>query len=132
MREIKFKAWDEELKKMYSGDEIESEDNLDAWLSYGELAIYRIDNGEYTQLKQLQYTGLNDKKGNPIYEGDVVKISDHPFQEALSINGNYEVGYNEYMELCCGSLILHRTRHWAEVIGNKFENPELLQGGKNK
>jgi uncharacterized phage protein (TIGR01671 family) len=129
MREIKFKAWDEDLKKMYSGDEIESEDNLDAWLSYGELAIYRIDNGEYTQLKPLQYTGLNDKMGNPIYEGDIVQISGHPFHGSIDMDGNYEVGYNEYMELSCGGWYLHRMRHWAEVIGNKFENPELLQGG---
>lgn len=128
MREIKFRAWDEELKKMYSGDEIESEDNLNAWLSYGELAIYRIDNGEYTQLKPLQYTGMKDSKGNEIYEGDVVKISDHPFQGSIDINGNYEVYYNEYMELSCGGWYLHRMRHWAEVIGNKFENPELLKG----
>ncbi|HEY2493064.1 MAG TPA: YopX family protein [Paenibacillus sp.] len=75
-----------------------------------------------------QYTGLNDKNGNPIYEGDIVKISDHPFQGSIDINGNYEVCHNEYMELSCGGWYLHRMRHWAEVIGNKFENPELLKG----
>ncbi|MEK5197351.1 hypothetical protein MHI49_28460 [Bacillus sp. FSL M7-0884] len=55
-------------------------------------------------------------------------MSDHPFQGSIDINGNYEVYYNEYMELSCGGWYLHRMRHWAEVIGNKFENPELLKG----
>ncbi|MEK4360827.1 hypothetical protein NYE48_27860 [Paenibacillus sp. FSL M7-1455] len=38
-----------------------------------------------------------------------------------------EVGYNDRMELCCGSLLLHRERHYATVIGNKFGNPSLLE-----
>lgn len=72
-----------------------------------------------------QYTGLKDSKGNEIYEGDIVRISAHPFD----IDNNYEVGYNEYMELSCGSYYLSKMRNWAEVIGNIYENRNLLDEG---
>ncbi|MCU4900767.1 YopX family protein [Bacillus cereus] len=123
MQGNKFRAWDEELKKMYSGDEIEVEDNLDAWLSYGELAIYRIDDGEYVQLKPLRYIGLLDVNGQEIYEGDIVKISGHPFD----VDGKYKVYYNEHMELSCGPYHMFRMKNWAQVIGSIYESPELLE-----
>lgn len=118
MRENKFRAWDEEIKKMHSGDEIECEKNLYAWLSYGELAIYRIDDGEYVQLKPLQYVGLLDKNDKEIYEGDIVK---HP------IYGVNPVQYSDHMELCNGNWILNRCYRDVEVIGNIYENSELLE-----
>ncbi|MED0906340.1 hypothetical protein CN327_06870 [Bacillus cereus] len=71
----------------------------------------------------MQYIGLKDKYGNEIYEGDIVQISGHPFD----IDGNYEVGFNEYMELSCGSYYLFKMSNWAEVIGNIYEKPELLE-----
>lgn len=74
-----------------------------------------------------QYTGMKDINQKDIYEGDIVQIQGHPFEGPMQINGNYEVGYNDRMELCCGSLLLHRERHYATVIGNKFENPSLLE-----
>ncbi|MCI0767377.1 YopX family protein [Bacillus sp. TL12] len=75
---------------------------------------------------------MKDKNGKEIYEGDIVKISNHPFQGSIDIDGNYEVFYNEYMELSCGGWYLFRMRNWAEVIGNRFENPELLKGDGEK
>lgn len=128
-RMLKFRAWDEELNRMYCGDEIEAREELNAWLSYGELAIYRINDGEYTELKPLQYTGLDDRNGREIYEGDIVKIKGHAFEGAIKIDGIYEVGYNDRMELCCGSWLLHRELPYVTVIGNKYQNPELLRGG---
>ncbi|MGG1444934.1 hypothetical protein ABE354_23365 [Brevibacillus laterosporus] len=86
---------------------------------------YSFANGNLKSV--VQYTGLQDNtkwdnltwqeqqewknkgksqeewKGKEIYEGDIVRISDHPFHVSWTVNGNYEVGYNEQMELCCGS-----------------------------
>ncbi|PPA84988.1 hypothetical protein C4A75_09430 [Brevibacillus laterosporus] len=114
---------------------------------------YSFTNGNLKSV--IQYTGLHDKtkwedlteqeqhewlqkgkaqedwKGKEIYEGDIVRISDHPFHGSWTVNGNYEVGYNEQMELCCGSWLLFREKHYAEVIGNIYENPELLKGEGN-
>ncbi|ALL20644.1 YopX family protein [Bacillus cereus] len=130
MREIKFRAWDEELKKMYSGDEIEGEDNLDAWLSYGELAIYRIDDGEYIQLKPLQYTGIIDAHGNEIYEGDIVYQEFHDrIDEGDGFTG---VVKQEEGAWWIDNEVDNGTRLWSEINlnrikGNRFENPELLK-----
>lgn len=74
----------------------------------------------------MQYTGLKDKNAKKIYKGDIVSVDYHPFD----LNGNYEVGYNDVMELSAGNLILHRIKNYCEVIGNIYENPELLEVNK--
>lgn len=132
MREIKFRAFDEEFNVMYSGYEIECEDNLDAWLSYGELVTYRIDDGVYEQLKTLQYTGLLDSKGNEIYEGDILKINKLKFECSVLLPENLNVKYYGGMfQLYRGDenlMGLHLGYiEECEVIGNIYENPELLK-----
>jgi len=74
-----------------------------------------------------QYSGLNDKNGKWIYEGDLAEIRNHPFEGSIKIDGVYEIGYNERMELCCGSLLLHRVLPYITVVGNVHDNPELMQ-----
>lgn len=121
MRESKFRVWSKHTKKMfYDGFYISQNGDLfqNDSLDYKSKDLYEV----------MQYTGLKDSKGNEIYEGDIVKISDHPFQGSIDINRNYEVYYNEYTELSCGGWYLFRMKHYAEVIGNKFENRNLLKG----
>ncbi|MGR5954099.1 YopX family protein [Bacillus paranthracis] len=116
------------LKKMYSGDEIEGEDNLNAWLSYGELAIYRVDDGEYTQLKNLQYAEIRDSEGIEIYEGDICKRTVFAFGEPRKF-----VGQVMMFEGCwwidngTAAVPLWNEMHILEIVGNIYENPELLK-----
>ncbi|PGX01704.1 hypothetical protein COE40_19245 [Bacillus cereus] len=122
MREIKFRAWSKVANMFLDITGFETEKGK----------IYGLfHDGDYIPCDEdihlMQYTGLKDKNGKEIYEGDIVQISGHPFQGSIDIDGNYEVGYNELMELCCGGWYLHRMRHWAEVIGSIYENPELLK-----
>ncbi|MGW8823417.1 YopX family protein [Paenibacillus lautus] len=75
-----------------------------------------------------QYTGLPDRIGKEIFDRDLVEIKGHPFHGLnMQVDGIYEVGYNDRMELCCGSWLLHRMLPYITVVGNKFDNPELLE-----
>lgn len=121
MREIKFRLFNKRKKVMMQWDEAKRIPKLKVL----------DDNEENKNFSSwMQYTGLKDKNGKEIYEGDIVRVSGHPFQSSIEIDGNYEVGYNEAMDLCCGSLYLFKMRRWAEVIGNIYETPELLGESK--
>jgi len=69
MKEIKFRAWSYEDEKMYYSPDIHDWDGFDAWV---RLDCEDNDIGEGS-VKIMQYTGLKDKKGKEIYEGDVIK-----------------------------------------------------------
>lgn len=107
MREIKFRAWHKE--ESYMTNSLELIDFADGYIiAYGNLDKFEL----------MQYTGIKDKNNKEIYEGDIVK--------AL-IDGEYynqEVDWIEDMELIGWNLKVDRE---YEVIGNIYENPELLK-----
>jgi uncharacterized phage protein (TIGR01671 family) len=87
----------------------------------------------------MQYTGLKDKNGKEIYEGDIVKIHNYPDefkrQEAPKDFNVFEVKWNQYVWSFSNESIYtpmstyHErtmTDYEIEVIGNIYENPELL------
>lgn len=104
-REIKFRAWDDEQKKMWSG-----------------IPLNQFFD-EMSDLPIMQYTGLKDKNGVEIYEGDIVNskifgISEvRYFQNSFVLwdDGSYSRDHKNYLGDNC------------EVIGNIYENPELLE-----
>ena len=103
MREIKFRAWD----------------NVDYMSKPFTLEDVRNRNVEFTDdVIIMQYTGLQDKNGKEIYDGDVVRSDRHRtvckivFQYGAF---RFDLGTKKYaVEIEC------------EVIGNIYENPELL------
>ena len=119
MREIKFRLYTTMTpKKMYQWDEIKT------FLGFDD--FYQPEN------IWMQYTGLHDKNGKEIYEGDIVRCIYHDF--------NYDereyIGAVSYREDNCIFIISDGAStdyEWwneeKEVIGNIYENPELIEKG---
>ena len=169
MREIKFRAWHKEFKKMFyqSGlDELVIElrnHNRDCPRVALVLSLDRVVciagwNGASLiptdKFELMQYTGLKDKNGKEIYEGDILKYTypagyalcevrfgewdnGESYEDHLGGNGwyikewaHYEHGDDKNEEIkvsLSGFTDYPMNNHKMEVIGNLWENPELLE-----
>jgi uncharacterized phage protein (TIGR01671 family) len=124
MRELKFKVWDKLEKRMilpdqgYQGHYVLS--------LKGEFHNLQNGSGGKEYIVQ-QYTGLKDKNGKEIYEGDIFKGGDYKWDAVRFEGGQFEVNLMgarvfTLQELCCDI-----DYELPEVIGNIFETPELLK-----
>jgi len=119
MREIKFRAWDKYQNIMFSMNNLK----LSCGPNGFEFHLYKPEGGLGKAIL-MQYTGLKDKSGKEIYEGDIVKMW-HTEYNTGGIGDGYK---NEVIEFRNGqytSISLHES-HPPMIIGNIYENPELL------
>ena len=125
----KFKAWDKYHEIMVIIISIDFERKI-AYVGREDGDRWEI---HFDNLNFMQSTGLKDKNGVEIFEGDVVKVSNHPFQKkedspGIEIDGNYFINWSEHsLTWLAGDLLLYQLKPYIEVIGNVFANPELLE-----
>jgi len=124
MREIKFRAWDKRKKRILLYEVCD-------WLEIamdGKIFDMRFHGGgeEVTDYYILmQYTGLKDKNGKEIYEGDIIEFQEMKYEVYYS-NTSFKVRPYPYPlhELHRQDGIIY---YGCEVIGNIYENPELIE-----
>ena len=131
MREIKFRAWDYDKKRMFDLLEFPCPE-------YGGF-IHRVlidgietcppPGGSLVDYELMQYTGLKDKNGKEIYEGDIMKdeceLKERPCKRHTGV-----VMWEDYrwkIDLGFPSCDTVHTAESGVVIGNIYENPELIK-----
>ena len=134
-REIKFRAWDKEEKKMWAWGNIQ----IASPIGDSSKTVVYIRIGQEClpcpELILMQYTGLKDKNGKEIYEGDILLLGTMTGAANSLLPGRYWIEY-----FCDGFKLTHKSfgetmyRNagefpcgTTEVIGNVYETPELLE-----
>lgn len=128
MRKIKFRAWDKRSKKFLMVDCItfSSITKLPVAVSLEKYST------EIENVELQQFTGLHDKQGKEIFEGDILWDKDWGFDTKTGKKNVTEVVFgrrgfefigNKTVEYGWGNY----TYHPCEIIGNIFENKSLLQ-----
>jgi uncharacterized phage protein (TIGR01671 family) len=125
-REIKFRIFDVDRKTMvYNFNAIGFPEYQLLQTEERSLICGNIqDNGDWQEPKLMQYTGLKDKNGDPIFEGDIVTYDTGSIPSHKII---YHMDGFKMKRLLTNQLLPLRGHYKnIEIIGNIYSNPELL------
>jgi uncharacterized phage protein (TIGR01671 family) len=146
MRDIKFRAWDTNGGKMWTVSSIDFNNTDDHAARYGyylgdTFRSFDIEGntlfGSTCDCKIMQYTGLKDKHGKEIYEGDILRYDDVCSDSHILNTGEWVKGVVKWIndraqfmpqDIKRNHKGGHYVAHWdfmidIEVIGNIYENP---------
>ena len=129
-RQIKFRAWDKTYSLMNYKVQVGNTDHADPnytcnsiWVDSGDFKTIGWMNADDKCIYLMQFTGLTDKNGKEIYEGDMVQRGVITFSRG-KFQGTYFDSNGDFAEDWEDDLCQERD---IEVLGNIFENPELLK-----
>lgn len=135
---LKFRVWHETLKQMHYNDFIVTATGYTAKLYQENDYMMKFNQYDLEFDKQcvvMQSTGLKDKNGKLIYEGDIVQFYNDEFLQTMKIIWDNDeldfkaIGLKKSVE-CYEQDFLYlgyiKKEHSLEVIGNIYENSELL------
>ena len=133
MREIKFRAWDLSRKKMWTAEQMGIDEltlNPDGRGFVNVSGASQKLSQYMSHIMPMQYTGIRDKHGVEIYEGDIIYLC-YTYEDARLESGWGWIvviewdNRQEEEEHFQGFNVPFDGEH-CEVIGNIYENPELL------
>ena len=135
-RKLKFRAWDklekpwnEEFKK----EMIYNVAGIEFWIN--SIRIVDEDRHNWIDFKDveiMQYTGIKDKNGKEIYEGDIIRLKHH-IDKRINVVGKVvflseQASFGIIDDLGQEYPLFRNTTEQIEIIGNIYENSELLEG----
>lgn len=122
----RYRAWDKNLKTMYEVDDIMSIDFGKSEISVKTLFFEQTNRYDFDDIVLMQSTGLTDKHGKEIFEGDIIDSYDVglsgiiEFRPDLCAFVSTLIEYNNFERLC-------NVANSTKIIGNIYENPELAE-----
>ena len=123
---LRYRAWMKSLKWMCDVTNISFDSKFVDVCQKGDTERYTEMSVEFDEIELMQSTGFKDKNGKEIFEGDVLGTKDGllngvvEYRSDLGMWTNSLIRYNNFERLC--SIAGDR-----EIIGNVYENPELLE-----
>lgn len=144
MREIKYRAWLKNGKWMEDVVEINFYDKTISYIEDDYINTeQRWIEEAFENIVLMQSTGLHDKNGTETYEGDILRLHNGKIRTVFRVKGGFaieslDMDVGKYGKIfCCpiNSLVDEQNAGYiedqSEVIGNIYNNPELLESEGN-
>ena len=121
MRDIKFRVWDNERNTMFNSKSVDIdffEGKIE--ITSDTIRYDEVYTDEIKDFELMQYVGCKDKNNKEIYEGDIVKTREH-IGKIIYSKGMFFIDVKGDFY-----LPIYNVSEFIEVIGNIYENPDLL------
>lgn len=130
----RFRAWDKDFKTMYEADDIVYIDFEEKQICVKTLFFERASRYDFNDIVLMQSTGLTDKNGKEIFEGDIIAINLEGIETPITakVFQNRKIGilmfhaFEDNEDVPMVELLEGNSVEFA-IIGNIWEDPELAE-----